>query len=1240
MKPEKVVKYVSVFVLLAITLAILPPTIALPAFALNTSNPPAEVSSAISTSRDSWGTVYKNMQFYVDVVSYTDAAANHENITITVTVGSVTKLVNASRIQYTPTYRANFTIDENGVLNYTSIYNVNITIATLQPGDEIEFSYGTLSKTLTYEHAPATATIRTSLPYPIYKVGTLDWVISAPDLNKNPYEADSINANITVKDYTTGHYFKIAGVPFVESDVNSGEFVPVSEITLITNGNTVNSTSNTPNGTVATLVNSVGQSNISGIYANVGRIFVNFSGTPTNNITTVTIEYINITGGPISNCNISPNMLVNYTYTITNITNKTPTKVEYEIPISNTSATFSVEYNITINASNIGYNASITKFNLSTNILDEYIFYAAGVPVDVNEDAEVWVSVPQYTGSTHTDTQTIPISVFRYIAQVSGTASLKDGLYINVKDNASNYKTYEAETVNAKVYIPDVNTTPIPVTLYESDVNTGVFEGSLPLLSYVPNEINGSYNLIKVSYTDTNNVVRNATIPVQYYKGEIVSTTPSSIIFGKSVVEIEVNDSDLNLDPYTRDSYQAYLHTNDPAVLNAWCCGTTLLANISLYAELSNGTDALLTVRPGVTSVPVSLTETGPDTGVFVIRFDLSKFEVKGIGTETAQALKIVYLDMFTPDLKPEESVAEIPAAVPSITVDRTEIPLTTFGSPVIHITVTDQEANANTYAEDTVKVGLYLEYANGTIRALTPNYTTLMETDVNTGVFEGSYSISTSNLQPALIGGKLLINYTTPDSHTYLQKEIPFKVYPVEIQVNGTSSVKAKYGDVVVITVKSNDFNLDASTAEEYNATELGITLSPGCAALPSSLTFKETGPNTGVFEATLPIDGSFAKPATTTTLSIEDKTPTYATFDMTSWPEPETVTASIYVESFTGNLTTDKNVSGPVGKITLTVTDPDQNKDLSSADSVTLTVQRWDGTYFSVTAYETDVSTGVFKYVLDVSQVGSPSAVIGHTIKVIYRDPVAADGNPRMSIVNISFISWDPNITTDKAYYNVGDKVNITITDPDANLDPNAPDNITVRVTSTSDPVGSAVTLLETGPNTGVFTGEVLLSNSIGPGRVYVKLGDVVTISYTDQYPADYGVTGEPKTFTYTVRVGVPVEKPIVASNMRFVDPWTGQEITPAVNKTVGIEVMLNNTGYMKYTFTALLIVRDSSGTAINIQWQTMTLPAGGTSEVGFTFTPTLSGNYTVNVYIIKSLSDWTPLGETLTSSMSVPA
>ena len=67
------------------------------------------------------------------------------------------------------------------------------------------------------------------------------------------------------------------------------------------------------------------------------------------------------------------------------------------------------------------------------------------------------------------------------------------------------------------------------------------------------------------------------------------------------------------------------------------------------------------------------------------------------------------------------------------------------------------------------------------------------------------------------------------------------------------------------------------------------------------------------------------------------------------------------------------------------------------------------------------------------------------------------------------------------------------ITVTDDNANIDGSLPDTITVSVTSTSDPHGISLELIETGDNTGVFQNTDLIFTD---GNYLFSLDDLITV------------------------------------------------------------------------------------------------------------------------------------------------
>ena len=94
----------------------------------------------------------------------------------------------------------------------------------------------------------------------------------------------------------------------------------------------------------------------------------------------------------------------------------------------------------------------------------------------------------------------------------------------------------------------------------------------------------------------------------------------------------------------------------------------------------------------------------------------------------------------------------------------------------------------------------------------------------------------------------------------------------------------------------------------------------------------------------------------------------------------------------------------------------------------------------------------------------------------------------------------------------------------------------------------------------------------------------------------------------------------------------------MVPKVGSMVGISVELSNVGVVDQVFTAILVVTDPEGVVVKVDSVSIPLAAGKSGTVTFSYIPKLVGDYTVEVYIVKSLADWTPLGDMLTKVMSV--
>lgn len=113
------------------------------------------------------------------------------------------------------------------------------------------------------------------------------------------------------------------------------------------------------------------------------------------------------------------------------------------------------------------------------------------------------------------------------------------------------------------------------------------------------------------------------------------------------------------------------------------------------------------------------------------------------------------------------------------------------------------------------------------------------------------------------------------------------------------------------------------------------------------------------------------------------------------------------------------------------------------------------------------------------------------------------------------------------DQEFYNLPETALLRVGHPSANTNPNVRETVTVSIRSTTESTPELVQLLESGPNTGIFQGEIQLvaGEAVGDGKLQAKHGDQVLASYAPLNvqttaavdtvaPVISGLTAVPKT------------------------------------------------------------------------------------------------------------------------------
>ena len=216
------------------------------------------------------------------------------------------------------------------------------------------------------------------------------------------------------------------------------------------------------------------------------------------------------------------------------------------------------------------------------------------------------------------------------------------------------------------------------------------------------------------------------------------------------------------------------------------------------------------------------------------------------------------------------------------------------------------------------------------------------------------------------------------------------------------------------------------------------------------------------------------------------------------------------------------------------------------------------------------------------------------------------------------------------------------IRVVDPDMNLNPEAVDNFTVDVWSDSDAGGIDLTITETNEATGIFEGTVFFTTTDESSghRLRVAEGDTITAEYEDNTLPDPYTTADELDITGTSLIGtiVPPLERAPAANARVVDAFGNALAAVSVDQQVQITADLANGQDREQAFAYLVQVQDGNGVTVALSWITGSLVGGQAFTPAQSWTPTSSGEYTVQIFVWESVVNPIALSPPLSITINV--
>ena len=392
-----------------------------------------------------------------------------------------------------------------------------------------------------------------------------------------------------------------------------------------------------------------------------------------------------------------------------------------------------------------------------------------------------------------------------------------------------------------------------------------------------------------------------------------------------------------------------------------------------------------------------------------------------------------------------------------------------------------------------------------------------LRETASDSGVFEGSFTVPSScgtddDDKPILTTGEsITVTYDDYRDETGAGNEWTDSA-TIGADTGSVSLDRTVYpvppGDEVTIAVAVDDADEDTSSSSKQTISGVELKVDGLIVDLGE---LKESEPDSGIFEGAITIGTRVTglnDDGERETKQIEQGdiiTVTYTDVSDASGNK-NSVSDSATFDLRNAVLQSDKSVYVIGQDALLTLIEPDLNLDSGTIDNIGLDRINWDsdaydGSLDAVRAdlgpvptnlRETGENTGIFQVVITISEkILGNSLERGEEITLAYEDkgPSGADfvGDDMRDVeLQIETSNFGATVELDQNVYTWTDKVFITVVASDYNFDSNIVDEIGTdgkgEITIRTRAAELEYRLAETGPDTGVFTGELVLTGDTG--------------------------------------------------------------------------------------------------------------------------------------------------------------
>jgi hypothetical protein len=221
-------------------------------------------------------------------------------------------------------------------------------------------------------------------------------------------------------------------------------------------------------------------------------------------------------------------------------------------------------------------------------------------------------------------------------------------------------------------------------------------------------------------------------------------------------------------------------------------------------------------------------------------------------------------------------------------------------------------------------------------------------------------------------------------------------------------------------------------------------------------------------------------------------------------------------------------------------------------------------------------------------------------------------------------------------KSDYSIGETATIRVVDLDMNLNPEAIDQFEVEVSSDSDVAGILVNVIETSEDSGMFEASILFtqSQSSSGNRLFAIPDDSIRVKYDDYtLPTPYSISDNLEISSQAKFVSnIPPTDRITIKNNVMTDSSGELILAPKTNDQLQIVGAVHNNQEYEQDFVFIIQIKETDGAIVSLSWIRGQLSPNQDLEVSQSWSPTKSGNYSIETFVWSSLSDPVPLSDIL--------